>query len=189
MIQDRIAKRYAKSIFDLCKEKSLIKPIYDDFVNLKNVFDNATEVIAFLNSPIIRSEKKFSILEKMFSGHLNDLTMSFIKLVSARGREAVLPFVANEFIALYNADQNLTVVELICAIAMEDTQKKAIVSTFETKLKTSVILKEKIDPSIIGGFIVKVAGKQYDNSVASTLRKLKRDFKENQYIDLIGINS
>lgn len=189
MIQDRIAKRYAKSIFDLCKEKSLIKPIYDDFVNLKNVFDEAEDVIAFLNSPIIRSEKKFSILERIFAGHLNELTISFIKLVSARGREGVLPYVANEFIALYNLDQNLTVVELVSAVAMEETQKKAIVSTFETKLKTTVILKEKIDASIIGGFIVRVAGKQYDNSVASSLRKLKRDFEENQYIDLIGIHS
>ena len=98
-------------------------------------FDEAEDVVAFLNSPIIRSEKKLSILERIFASHLNELTMSFIKLVSARGREGVLPYVANEFIALYNLDQNLTVVELVSAVAMEETQKKAIVSTFETKLK------------------------------------------------------
>jgi F-type H+-transporting ATPase subunit delta len=185
MENERVAKRYAKSIFDLSKEKNLLDTIHKDFSHLKTLVQESKELRLLIQSPIINSFKKLEIIKKAFSHHFNTLTLTFMDIIFKRHRESLLPFVADEFIRLYQKEHNITEVLLISAAPLSEEFVQQVKNKIENKLKTQVVFKYKIQPDIIGGFILRLGGKEYDGSVASKLRKLKRQFQDISFVDQI----
>ncbi len=183
MIADRIAKRYAKSVFDLSIEKNQLEAVYQDILALKNIFENSKDFKVFLKSPVIQTMKKLAILKSLFSKDLNFITMTFVELVCRHRRENYLEFVVAEFIKLYNTNQNITIVELTSAVTLTDADKSQIMALVAKEFVTTVTVVEKINKALIGGFIVKIGDKRFDGSVATALRKLDNNFKQNLYIN------
>jgi len=185
MENERIAKRYTKSIFDLSKEKNLMEVIHKDFEFLKNLIDQSKEFRFLIQSPIINSLRKLEMLKKALTNHLHTLTLTFMDILFKRHREAVLPFVADEFTKLYQKEHNITEVKVISAMELSENLMSTIKNKTEKLLNASVILKSKIQPDIIGGIILRFDGKEFDGSIASKLNKLKRQFQDISFIDQI----
>lgn len=185
MENERVAKRYAKSIFDLSKEKNLLDIIHKDFSHLKTLVEESKELRLLIQSPIINSYKKLEMIKKAFSNHFHTLTLTFMDIVFKRHRESILPNVAEEFVKLYQKQNNITEVLLISAAPLSDEFIQQVKIKTENKLKTQVVFKYKIQSEIIGGFILRFGGKEYDGSIASKLRKLKRQFQDITFIDQI----
>ncbi len=185
MENERIAKRYAKSIFDLSKEKNLLDIIHKDFSHIKTLVEESKELRLLIQSPIINSYKKLEMLKKAFSNHFHALTITFMDIVFKRHRESILPYVAVEFVKLYQKENNITEVLLISAAPLSEDFVLQVKNKTENKLKSQVVFKYKIQPDIIGGFILRFDGKEYDGSIASKLRKLKRQFQDITFIDQI----
>lgn len=185
MENERVAKRYAKSIFDLSKEKNLLDIIHKDFSQIKVLIGESKELRHLIQSPIINSLKKLEMLKKAFSNHFHSLTLTFMDIIFKRHRESILPFVAEEFLKLYQKENNITEVLLISAVPLSEEFIQQIKNKTENQLKTQVVFKYKIQPDMIGGFILRLDGKEYDGSIASKLRKLKRQFQDISFIDQI----
>lgn len=185
MEAERIAKRYAKSIFDLATEKNLVESLHKDMLQLQELFQNSREFRLLINSPIIHSIRKLEIVQKAIGSHIDNLTETFITLLFKRHREYTLPFIAKEVIALYQKSKNIYEVELISAATLNDNFKNILKMKIENKLHAHAQFKEIINPEIIGGFIVRFDGKEYDASVASKLNTLKRQFEDISFVDQI----
>lgn len=185
MENERVAKRYAKSIFDLSKEKNLLDTIYQDFAHIQNLIRESKELRFLIQTPIINSIKKLEMLKKAFSNHFHNITITFLDILFRRHRESILPSVAEEFIKLYQKEKNITEVLLISASPLSEDFVQQLKNKIESKLQTQVIFQFKIEPEIIGGFILRFHGKEYDGSVASKLRKLKRQFQDISFVDQI----
>jgi F-type H+-transporting ATPase subunit delta len=185
MENERVAKRYAKSIFDLSKEKNLLESIHKDFAYIHSLINESKEFRLLIQSPIINSIRKLEILNKALSNQLNAMTFTFMDIVFKRHREAILPLVANEFIKLYQKEKNITEVTLISASELSNNFISDVQNKVEKLLNTTVSLKYKIQPEIIGGFILRFEGKEYDGSIASKLNKLKRQFQDISFIGQI----
>ncbi len=185
MENERIAKRYAKSIFDLSKEKNILETIHNDFNNLKTLVQESKELRLLIQSPIINSLKKLEMLKKAFSNHFHTLTLTFMDILFKRHREAILPDIVAEFIKLYQKENNITEVLFISATQLSDDFMQQVKNKAESKLNTHVIFKHKIQPEIIGGFILRFEGKEYDGCVASKLNKLKRQLQDITFVDQI----
>lgn len=185
MEAERIAKRYAKSIFDLAIEKNLVEPLYKDMIELQELFQHSREFRLLVNSPIIHSIRKLEIIQKAIGNNIDKLTHSFISLLFKRHREYTLPFITKEVIALYLKSKNIFEVDLISASSLGENFKNALKSKIEQKIKGHIQFKEVINPEVIGGFIVRFDGKEYDASIASKLNTLKRQFEDISFVDQI----
>lgn len=114
-----------------------------------------------------------------FGNKVHKITNSFLKLVVNKGRSAILFDTAKQFVAQYNLIKGIVTAEVTSAIALTDTSRAEIVSLVKKELGAKeVIVKEKIDEKLIGGFILKVGDKQFDASIASGLSKLKKEFAQ-----------
>jgi ATP synthase F1 delta subunit len=122
-------------------------------------------------------DKKTGILNGIFGDKVSKLTLAFFKIVVSKGRSAILFATAKQFIQQYNVIKGIVTADVTSATALSASAKAEIVSIVKKELGANeVIVNEKVDEKLIGGFILKVGDKQFDASIASSLSKLKKEF-------------
>jgi len=178
----RIASRYAKSLLDLCIEKGQLDAAQADMVMLKGIMDESRDLRLMLSSPVVKADKKVDILQKLFDGKLNAITMAFITLLTRKGREGYLPEIVTSFLNQLRMHQGITVAEVTSAVALDAGSRAKMMESATKMAGGQVELVEKVDASLIGGFILKVGDKQIDSAIANRIKALKREFAENPYI-------
>jgi F-type H+-transporting ATPase subunit delta len=170
-----VATRYAKSLLDLSVEKGQLEAVYADMIQVKGVCDNSKEFITFLNSPIIKADKKISTLKAVFDGKLNAITSGFLTIVTSKRRESIIPEMATSFIEQYRLHKNILTAVVTSANGLDAATKQKALDLVKSQLSGEVELVEKVDANIIGGFILKIGDKQLDKSVARQLSNLKKE--------------
>ena len=176
-MSSKAGARYAKSLIDLSQEQNVLEVIKNDMVLFEQVVDDNSELEAILRNPIVPLDKKTGILTDVFGSKVHQITQSFLKLVVNKGRAGILFDTAKQFIEQYNHIKGIVTAELTSAIALTDAAKAEVINLVKKELgATEVIVKEKINANLIGGFILKVGDKQFDASIASGLNKLKKEF-------------
>jgi F-type H+-transporting ATPase subunit delta len=178
----RVAARYAKSFIDLTMEQGVFEAAYSDMKYVSEVCESNHDFITFLKSPIIKTDKKQAVLKELFSGKLNKLTDAYIQLITAKKREIYLAEIANEFINQYKEKKKILTAVVTTANGIDDVIRKKVMEIVKGVSTSEVVLQEKIDKNIIGGFIIRVGDKQVDASIARKINQLKQTFKENPYI-------
>ncbi|MFD0939840.1 ATP synthase F1 subunit delta [Pedobacter boryungensis] len=178
-MSSKAASRYAKSLIDLSTEQNALEEMKNDMVLFEEIVDNNSELEAILKNPIVPLDKKLGILNNVFGGKVHKITESFLKLVVNKGRAAILFETSKQFISQYQLIKGIVTAEVTSAIALIDATRAEIVSLVKREVGAKeVIIKEKVDEKLIGGFILKVGDKQFDASIASGLNKLKKEFAQ-----------
>jgi len=177
MSEIKVASRYAKSLIDLAVENNGLAESYNDMVLFEKVVDETPELEAILKNPIVPLDKKTGILNGIFADKVGKLTLAFFKIVVNKGRSAILFATAKQFIQQYNKIKGIVTADVTTATALSDAAKAEIITIVKKELGANeVIVKEKINEKLIGGFILKVGDRQFDASIASGLNKLKKEF-------------
>lgn len=182
----RIAHRYAKSLLDIALEQNKLERVTEDVQSFREVVKNR-DFYLLLKSPIIHHSKKEDVVEKLFTGKYDALTMSFLSILIRKGREMYLPEIAEEYIQEYKKLKHITTVRLTTAAPLSEAVKKAVKAKLLASSKTSdqVELLTVVDPDIIGGYVLEFDGNVYDASIKQKLVELKDEFDDNLYISQI----
>lgn len=186
MQNPRLAYRYAKSLMDLALEQNIIEPVVQDMKLLQETTRNSAELSQLLRSPIVKADKKNAILQAIFGSRLNKLSQAFVKLLTDKGREGALPEIAASFIEQYKEMKRIRTAKLITAAPANDALRQAVKAKAEAALPGyTVELEEKVDPSIIGGFILEMGDRSVDASVRRDLGEVRKQFRDNLYISQV----
>jgi len=176
MSEITVAIRYAKSLIDLAEENKILEAVNKDMEFFLQTLKANPQLAAVLSNPIIYHDKKVKILDALFSGKVNKLTIGFFNIMINKGRSEILQPAANEFINQYDVKKNIIKATVVTATPLSEANKKTIIADIEKSTKGSVKLVVKVDPTLIGGFIITVGDKQIDTSIAGSLAKLKKEF-------------
>ena len=169
----KAASRYAKSLLELAIENNKIESISADMRALSAANRETREFQLFLNSPVINADKKNAIFGELF-GAFDAITSSFVTLVIKNRRESILPEIADSFDAQVKEYMGIVPVTLISAQPLDEATKTAILGKVQATVKGTLELEEQIDPSLLGGFVVRMGDTQIDASVSNQLKNLKQ---------------
>ncbi|NJO01041.1 MAG: ATP synthase F1 subunit delta [Bacteroidia bacterium] len=173
-----VAFRYAKPILELAIEQGIVDNINDDMQLLKTTADNNRDFFVVLKNPVIRGDKKLSILKALFEDKMHKLTLLLFEIMTRKNRENILYEVSKQFTRQYNEYKGIQHVTLTSAISLPDALKESLKQKLAQQLDKTIILNEKVNPQLIGGFVVQVDNSQIDNSIRSQLLRIKRNFTE-----------
>ena len=176
MDQSKIAVRYAKAFFSLAKEKKMLPKLKPDVDLIEQLIKESADFILMLESPVIRTAKKLELLEIIFEGKINGLTLKFLKLITENKREVHLPGICRNFLERYRRDQGVKAVSITSAIPLEKDLIAQIQSKLENGLKNRVELSEHVKENLIGGFVLRIEDRQVDASLSAQLRKVREIF-------------
>ena len=113
------------------------------------------------------------IFESRFQTELATL---LVRTMAQKGRESFLPNMAGAFVKLYDEERKVRRGDLTAAYPLPTAVLDAIKDTLEKETGYTHVLTEEVDERLIGGFILNVDNRQFDGSVASAIRKIKRSF-------------
>lgn len=175
MKNTKVSIRYAQSLLDLAIEQNILNNVYADAKLINGVVQSNKDFVLMLNSPIIKTDKKIAIFKEIFASQISELTLLFVNLITTKNRESLLDQIFDSFITLYDQYKGIQKVVVTTVSGIDDELRKKVLEIVKTTTKNEIELVEKIDPSIIGGFILKIGDRQLDSSVERTLKNLKKE--------------
>ena len=181
----RAALRYAKATLNLAKERGLAKEINSDMLLIGKTISENDDLLNMLKSPIIKSGVKKTILTEVFGKSINAISHGVINLLIENKRLQILPLVAIEYTVIYDFLKGVEVAQITSAVPLSKDLESRMLKKIKEISGKDISLKNIIDPSIIGGFVLRVGDKQYDSSVSGRLDQLRSNFEDNQYISKI----
>lgn len=182
----KAATRYAKGLMQFATEVGQADQINQEMIEIKNAIESNRELAQFLGSPLLDSKRKNIVAKEIFKD-FSPATQNFISLVINHRREKGLKEIATHFNHLYNLKNNRRTAEVYTATQLDDSLIQQIVEKSKATLGAnySYVIENKVDPSLIGGYILRVGDKQIDASIKSKLDRLKQEFDKNEYIPKI----
>ena len=170
----RASIRYAKALLDFAIENQKEKSVVEEMNNIFAIMESNIDLDAALNSPVLPGSQKRKIIDKVFPKS-SKILKSLFDLLSQNGREGILGGIAYHFIQLYDKYQGKIAATVTTAVPLTvDLEKQVLKQAANlTPLKTQ--LKNIVDPTIKGGFILRVGDLQYNASIADRLEALKRE--------------
>ena len=179
----RIAARYAKSLIDFGNEQGQLETMAEDMKWFLEAV-KSRDLLNLLKSPIVSKGKKRDVFDAIFKPNLSKTTNTFFNIVLTKGREAIIPEIANEFDLQYKSLKHVSNVKLTTASPLAES----VVKQIEAKLLASNVTDENVEletavnPDLIGGYVIEIGDKLYDDSIAHKLSKLKKEFSDNKYV-------
>ena len=185
MSDSKVAVRYAKSLYSLGMEQGLVDQLLADMSLFVQTVKDNHNLNSLIKSPIIPGLKKKEILTEIFKGHFQKLTTLFIDLIVQKGREKDLVSIAQAYISEYKKAHGIKEASVISAVALSPELKQQVQAKAEQIAGGKVTLAEKVDPSLIGGFILNIKDLQLDESVKTKFSKLKEQLMDTSYVSKI----
>lgn len=175
----RCCRRYASSLFELALDAGSIEAVGADLTRIQALIDGSDDLKRLIVSPVFSADDQFkaisALVEKFgFSG----LVGNFLKVVARNRRLFVLPGIIKAFRLLAARHKGEITADVTSAHALTLAQEIELKAALKGVTGKDVAVNVTVDPSILGGLIVKVGSRQIDTSLRTKLSTLKLALKE-----------
>ena len=174
-LTSKIAVPYARALFDFSVEKNIMHQITADFQNLDTFLNEASELMDYLNSPVVKTEAKREILAKTLKSQINTETFKFLMVLVNRNRINLLNAIINNYLELVYETASIKMIEVSTASVFTNAQKNTLIQKLKELTNAREIrLVINVDPSLIGGFLIKTDSKVIDFTIKNQLQQLAK---------------
>lgn len=172
-----LAGRYANATYVAASKAGSLEKVEQELLALQETAAKSPEFAAFLNNPLIPRDQKATEVAKMTEGKFSTLTTNLLTTLAGNARLSELTKVASTYERLMRAKRGEVDAVLITAEKLSDKQAQSIadaVTKGRTGSNQKVVLKTKVDPSILGGLQVQIGDEFLDLSVRSQVEEIAR---------------
>ena len=178
MAGERAAIRYAKAVLSLATDNNIAEAVNADMELINNTVAQSKDLKDMLYSPVISASIKKSALLEIFKG-VNPATVNLVDTLITNKRVDLLPQVASKFITLFEQQKGSQIATVTTAVPLTEALEAKVLAKVKELTGKEAAIKNIVDESILGGFILRVGDTQYNASIADQLSKLKREFTIN----------
>jgi len=169
-----LARPYARAVFEVAKEQGAL----ESWLNLLSclaLISNHGEVLQFLRSPSTELGKVELFLKEVCESflELSPLQFNFIRVLVAGRRLELAQQIKSSYVAFFEEEQQRKTLEITTASPLTSEQKDMLIERFGRELNRKIILNEKLDANLLGGFILKNGDQVVDASLKGQLFHLK----------------
>lgn len=181
--QGGLATRYARALFDLADGKHQLDAVAADLTAIAKMTDESADLQRLMNSPVIsRAAQGKAIAAVLQAAGTSEITRKFIGLVAQNRRLFAVPAMIKAFQKILANRRGEMTAEVTAARALSPEQQAAVSEAIRRAAKSmgagsKVSIDVKVDPSLLGGLIVKVGSRMIDSSLKSKLQKLQLAMK------------
>lgn len=175
MTGTRAAIRYAKAILEVSNAKGTATIVSQDMATIAKAISESKELKSFLANPIIKGNIKLNALLEVFAS-VNEDTKSLFNLLLQNKRFTILEAITVQFKTLYDEMNGVQVAYVTTATELTSEMKAQVLAKIKELSAKEITIISKVNPEIIGGFIIRIGDQQYNASIADKLSQLKREF-------------
>lgn len=175
----QIARPYATALFELAQSEGSVGAVEDGLVAISELISESPDFARFLRSPVINAGDKARAVDVIL-GRAGSIPMvaNLVKVVARNGRLFALREIIRNFRSQAAASRGETTADVTSAAPLSQSQLAALAEALKARLGKSVALNTSVDPSLIGGLVVKVGSRMIDSSLKTKLTAMKIAMKE-----------
>ena len=174
----RAASRYSKAILSLAVDKNEAAAVNEDMKSILVTVSKNKELRNFLSSPIVKDAKKRDGLHQVFAS-AGAITKNTFDLLVTNKRTDILQDVATSYIISFEEMNKREIATVTTAVEINSDLEKKVLAKAKELAGKEVTLEKVIDPTILGGFILRVGDREINASVQNKFGELKRTFASN----------
>lgn len=173
-----IAARYAAALFALADERNRLDEVAGDLGVLKSMLSESADLRRMVSSPVISREEQGKAMDALLEkAGADQLTRNFIGLVTRNRRLFAVPGMIAAYLAALAERRGEVTAQVTAASALTDEQMKTVTGALKKVVGREVAIDLKVDPSLLGGLVVKVGSRLFDSSLRTKLQKLELAMK------------
>ncbi|MFB2551245.1 F0F1 ATP synthase subunit delta [Ensifer soli] len=174
-----VAERYASSLFDLARDAGTVDAVSAELTQFQSLIDGSADLKRLIVSPIFSADDQFKAISAIVEkAGIGGLTGNFLKVVARNRRLFAVPGIISAFKAIAARHRGEISADVTSAHALTEAQETELKAALKGVTGKDVAINVVIDPSILGGLIVKVGSRQIDTSLRTKLSSLKLALKE-----------
>ncbi len=172
-----VEKNYGDALFELISEEKpgKLAEVRDEMSAVNTVLSEAPELVKLMKTPTVEVEEKLSFMSELFKNRVSDYTYRFLMVLTESGRISEFGGIYRYFSALCNEKLGIAEVTVITTEPLDDAMKAKIKLKMTQITGKTIVLKERTDPSIIGGIVLKYGDRSFDGSVKARLDAMKKE--------------
>lgn len=172
---EHLGRIYAEALLAAAEKGSVCDLVVQQLQELVDeCLANHPQLAAALQSPRVDVKEKAKVIDRLFASQVDPTLLRFLKIVAQRGRLGFLRPIASAARSLRDEQLGRASVEVRSAVPLTDELRSSIGSRLGQFLGREVVLREKVDPSVIGGLVIRVGDTVYDSSVAGRLSSMAK---------------
>ncbi|MBQ2987681.1 MAG: ATP synthase F1 subunit delta [Clostridia bacterium] len=171
------AKEYGKALFLLTEEDGTTKAVAEELRAVQKLLRENPRYEKLLDTPALSKEEKLQLIDRAFSS-MNESLVNLLKILCEKHSVYRFSGVADAYAALYDESRGIERVQALTAVAMTAKQLDLLRAKLSFSTGKTVIVENTVDPSLLGGMVLRMAGKQLDGSVRARLRALEKSLRE-----------
>lgn len=172
-----VEKIYSEAVFEIARESNCVDSTDEELNAVAGIFNDNPGLAKLLSAPTVSFKEKLSVLEKVFGGRLSDTAYNLLCVVTEKGRAELIPAIAEDYRSRRYETENIAEVKVTTSVPLSDGLRSKLKAKLEAVYKKTVILTERVDPSIMGGIVINYGNTMMDGSVKSKLEALQKQIK------------
>lgn len=173
-----LAARYAAALFELADEKKQLDQVAADLSSLKALVLDSADLRRLIHSPVLARGDQARAMQAVLEGAgASDLVRRFVGLVAQNRRLFVLADMIEAYLSQLAARRGEMTAEVVSARPLTDAQRDAVAEALRKSVGGKVAVDARVDPTLIGGLVVKVGSRLIDSSLRTKLQRLQLAMK------------
>ena len=166
-------RRYAQAVFDIAVERQELDKWQSDLQKIA-VLDEDPEIAGLLENPKLRFEDK----KRLLAGVLTDvspLALNLVYLLVTKGNLNIVTEIADGYQEMLDSYRGIERADVVTAVPLDDDDKRRLETRLGAVVGKKVLIKQEVDPDLLGGIVARMGGRLLDGSVRSRLEALKNE--------------
>ena len=171
------AKEYGKALFLLTEEDGTTETVAEDLKTVRKLLRENPRYVKLLDTPALAKEEKLYLIDCAFAV-LHESVRNLTKILCEKHSVYQLSRVAEYYAVLCDEARGIMRAEVLTAVAMTEKQISALTARLSSLTGKTVVIKNTVDPGILGGAVLRYEGKQLDGSLKARLDGFEKSLKE-----------
>ena len=168
-----ITTPYAEAFLQVAESRNEVDEVVNQAKSILELWNTCPEFSDAMASPVLEVNQKKAALEKLFSSEVTPSFLNLLKLLADRQRIGILNSVLERLLELYREQRNIALATVTSATPLNEDQQAELMKTVQSVAGTENLeLDLKVDPDLIGGFVINVGAKVIDASLSGQVRRL-----------------
>ncbi len=176
-----VSKVYGDALLEAAREKDKLDAVFEEAKALCQVFEDHQDLIHLLDHPQVVKEEKLRIISDVFQGKVSDEMMGFLAAIVDKGRQNEILPILDYFITQVKEEKGIGRAQVTSAVELTETQKAQVTNKLLTTTRyVEFEMNYIVDPSLIGGMVIRIGDRVVDSSIKTRLYELKKQLLDVQ---------
>ncbi len=169
-----LSREYGEGLYLLCMEEDLATQALEELTTLCGLFRENPDFSRLVSNHALSKQERVSILDAALRGQVHQYVLNFLKILCERGVFSEFGSCVEAYRTFYNRDHRVVEAVATTGVPLSDAQRSLLLEKLSAISGKQVQLTEKVDPAVMGGVLLEMEGKRYDNTLRTRLSQMRQ---------------